>query len=253
MEEYGENERRDEIQIGDSKPVPMDIANKAMKSICKIIIKGINNNYISGSGFFMKISKSLKCLITNYHVIPPNIINQNIELQLLNEKKMKLDISNRYIQFLKEPKDTTIIQIKETDSIYKDIEFLGYDSNYKDNGYDIYKEIDVFTLQHPLGNGTSCASGIIKEINPVDYEIDNKYFKLFEFAHNIPTEQGSSGCPIILLTKNINLIQVIGIHKEGNYEENINYGTFIGEIIKDINKNYINKNDDNIINDNNIK
>jgi len=252
MEEYGENERRDEIQIGDSKPVPMDIANKAMKSICKIIIKGINNNYISGSGFFMKISKSLKCLITNYHVIPPNIINQNIELQLLNEKKMKLDISNRYIQFLKEPKDTTIIQIKETDSIYKDIEFLGYDSNYKDNGYDIYKEIDVFTLQHPLGNGTSCASGIIKEINPVDYEIDNKYFKLFEFAHNIPTEQGSSGCPNIIINKNINLIQVIGIHKEGNYEENINYGTFIGEIIKDINKNYINKNDDNIINDNNI-
>ena len=79
MEEYEENGKKDEILIGDNKPVPMNIANKVMKSICKIIIKGINKNNIYGTGFFMKISNSLKYLITNYHVICPNVINQNIE------------------------------------------------------------------------------------------------------------------------------------------------------------------------------
>ena len=76
-----ENERKDEIIIG-HKPVPMNIANKVMKSICKIIIKGINNVGSCGTGFFMKISNSLKYLITNYHVICPNVINQNIELEI---------------------------------------------------------------------------------------------------------------------------------------------------------------------------
>ena len=70
----------------------MDIANKAMKSICKIIIKGINKNNIYGTGFFMKISNSLKYLITNYHVLCPNVINQNIELEIWNLKKMKLNM-----------------------------------------------------------------------------------------------------------------------------------------------------------------
>ena len=37
-----------------------------------------------------------------------------------------------------------------------------------------------------------------------------------EFDHNITTEKGLSGCPIILYTENENLIQVIGIHKEAN-------------------------------------
>jgi len=56
----------------------------------------------------------------------------------------------------------------------------------------------------------------------------------YEFIHNIPTNHGSSGCPIILLNNNINLILVIGIHKNGNEKEKINGGTFIGEIIKEI-------------------
>ena len=228
MEEYGENGKKDEILIGDNKPVPMNIANKVMKSICKIIIKGINKNIIYGTGFFMKISNSLKYLITNYHVICPNVINQNIELEIWNLKKMKLNISNRYIKYFEKPKDITIIQIKDTDSIYNDIEFLGYDSNYI-NGYNIYINNDIFTVQYPLGKDASSASGIIVDIN--DYEFD----------HNIPTEEGSSGSPIILLNNNINLIQVIGIHKSGSYDENINGGTFIGEII-----NYINNDINNV-------
>ena len=52
----------------------------------------------------------------------------------------------------------------------------------------------------------------------------------YEFDHNIATDKGSSGCPIILLNNNINLIQVIGIHKEGDKINKINGGTFLGEI-----------------------
>ena len=224
MEEYEENGKKDEILIGHNKPVPMNIANKVMKSICKIIIKGINKNNIYGTGFFMKISNSLKFLITNYHVICPNVINQNIEVEIWDQKKMKLNISNRYIKYFEKPKDITIIKIKDTDSIYNDIEFLGYDSNYI-NGYNIYKNNDIFTVQYPLGKDAVIASGIIVDIDG------------YEFDHNISTDEGSSGCPIILLNNNINLIQVIGIHKSGSYDENINSGTFIGELINYINNN----------------
>ena len=96
-----------------------------------------------------------------------------------------------------------MIEIKESDEIYNDIEFLDYDLNYTKNGYSIYKDIDVFSVEHANGKDASFASGRIINI----YEC--------EFDHNIPTDNGSSGCPIILLNDNINLIQVIGIHKEG--------------------------------------
>ena len=87
------------------------------------------------------------------------------------------------------------------EDIFKDIEFLDYDTNYNQKGYSIYKDVDIFSVQHPFGDDAACASGKISAING------------YEFNHKIPTEQGSSGCPIILLNQNINLIQVIGIQK----------------------------------------
>ena len=201
------------------KAVPLEIQNKVKKSICKIIIIK-NKENIYGTGFFMKISDSLKFLFTNYHVINKDSINDNIELEIWNKKKMNLNLNQRYIKYFEGQKDITIIEIKKEDKIYKDIEFLEYDSNYKEKGYNIYKNADVFTLEHPLGNDVSCASGKILEIEE-DYE----------FTHDISTESGSSGCPIILLNGNINLILVIGIHKCAQKNKEINYGTFIGGII----------------------
>ena len=52
----------------------------------------------------------------------------------------------------------------------------------------------------------------------------------YEFDHDISTDVGSSGSPIILL----NLMMVIGIHKNKKNEK-VNRGTFIGEIINEIN------------------
>jgi len=178
----------------------------------------------------LKASDSLKYLITNYHVLNPDNINENIELEIWNNKKMKLEINNRIIKYFKMPKDITIVEIKEYDDIYKDIEFLVYDKNYIDNGYNIYKNVDIFSIEHPLGKDAVCASGTIIDINN------------YEFDHNISTDKGSSGSPIILLNNNMNIIQVIGIHKNSDPKHKINGGTFIGEIFNEINDENNNKN-----------
>ena len=86
------------------KSIPMKIANKAMLSTCKIKIKEKNNkDFKHGTGFFMKVSNSLGCLITNYHVIGNDKVYEYIELEIWNNKKMKLDLSNRYMKFFNKP------------------------------------------------------------------------------------------------------------------------------------------------------
>ena len=81
------------------KPVPLDIANEVMKAICKITI-GINEEKSYGTGFFMNYSDSLKCLMTNYHVINSNVENENIEIEIHNKKIMKLKFKNRYTKYI---------------------------------------------------------------------------------------------------------------------------------------------------------
>ena len=175
---------KDELFTG-HLPIPINIVIKVMKSICKIIIYK-HDKKLYGTGFFMKVDISKKYLITNYHVISPDTINDTIEIEIYNQKKKKLEFNNRYVKYFPKPKVITIIEIKNTDEIYKDIQLLNYDLNFK-QGYEIYKGVDIFSIEHPSGDNAACASG--KVIN-----IDN-----FEFAHNIPTDNGSSGCPIILL------------------------------------------------------
>ena len=205
------NMKKSEL-FGANKFVPIDITNMVLKSVCKIIIKK-NGGYYFGTGFFMKINdSSSKYLLTNYHVISEKSINEYIEIEIYNGNKMNLNLNNRYIE---------------------------YDSNYIKKGYNIYKNSDVFSVEYPYGE--SAVSGCGKIIN-----IINEY----EFGHNIPTDNGSSGCPVILLNKNINLCLVIGIHKEADFRKKLNCGTFIGEIFKDINNNN-NLNNNNLNNNNN--
>ena len=211
----------DQVLTG-HKPVPMKIANKVMKSICKIIIRKEGKPHSFGTGFFLKVSDSLKCLVTNYHVLNPELFNIKLEIEIWNENKVFLDIHNLFIKYFPKPKDITVIELKNINGLYKDILFLDFDVNYITKGYNIYKDADVFSIHHPFGDDAACASGKIVEI------------KDYEFYHKIPTEHGSSGCPIILLNNNINFIQVIGIHKKGDNNKGINGGTFIGEIINEI-------------------
>ena len=109
--------------------IPINIINQVSKSICKITY--INNgNIIQGTGFFMIIN-DIKYLLTNYHVINKNLIDKIINIEIYNNKTIEMKINNndRDIKFY-EYLDITIIEMKESDNIIKDIDFLDYDSNY---------------------------------------------------------------------------------------------------------------------------
>ena len=153
---------KNEAMLG-HPPIPMKLAIEAMKSICKISYHS-NNGIISGTGFFMKYSDSLKLLITNYHVISPALMNNNIIIEIWNNKKMILKLNERYTKFLDLPKDITAIEIRNTDEIYKDILFLNYVLNYYNKGYNIYKDKYIFSIEHPLGQDAAAASGKIIDI-----------------------------------------------------------------------------------------
>ena len=203
--------------------IPKDILTKVQKSICKIRLTSEEKTF-NGSGFFMKISEIKNCLITNYHTISQEN-KENIELEIYNKKTMNLKLNKRFIKYFPEPKDITIIEIRSNDAIFDDIEFLNFDLNYK-FGYNIYNNIRVFSIENPFNENPSYSIGKILNIRDYDFE------------HNISTDDDSLGSPIILLNNNINIIQVIGIHKEWNKSKEFNCGTFIGEIFnEDLNKN----------------
>ena len=211
--------RQNEIRIGAPK-VSISVIRKVEPSICKIIYQE-NNNMVKGTGFFMWVNEK-KCLITNYHVIDKEKNNKTITIEKFNNPKTEIKLNDKYINYFDEL-DITIIDINDNEDIIKDIDFLFYDLNYN-LGYNQYKNNEVFALEFPKDN-PEFASGKIKEV------LDG-----FEFEHNIDTEKGSSGSPIILL----NTSKVIGIHKQGDTDSHSNYGTFIGEIFKN-NKLNINK------------
>ena len=216
-----ESYKKPEMNLGKNLPIPVPIIDKVSKSICKIIIKN-NPKDIYGTGFFLKISDYKKYLITNYHLIYPDILKEDIEIQIHNKEKKKINFKKREIKFLPRPKDITIIEIKNTDKIHDEVLFLDYDLNYQ-KGYKRYKDADIFSLLFLNGEDPEYSCGKIVRVDG------------FEFDHDISTDNGSSGSPIILHTKNINLIEVIGIHKEANYLKRLNTGTFIGEIFKNEN------------------
>mgnify|MGYP002626851517 CR=1 FL=1 len=209
-------------------PVPLDVANTVFKSICKITIT-TRKGSIYGTGFFLRITDSLKCLVTNYHIIKPEIMKEDIEIEIWNKKRLKLKGDGRFLKFIKKPKDITAIEINALDNICQDILFLYYDINFTERGYSMYKDDYVLSVEHPFGEAAACASGKIIKVYG------------YEFEHDISTDKGSSGCPIILFTKNKNSIQVIGIHKNSDIIET-NGGTFIGELINEINNDFCLKN-----------
>ena len=133
--------------LGCIKTVPINIIIKALKSVCKIAIRG--NYNANATGFFMKISDTEKYLITNNHVINQNNIYDDIEIEIHNQKKMKLNLNNRAVKYFPRPIDITLIEIRTSDNIYKDILFLDYDLNYQ-KGYYIYQNAIIFLIQYNI-------------------------------------------------------------------------------------------------------
>lgn len=219
--------RKNEI-YNSHKPVIFEDINEIRKSICKIKIK-YDSKESFGIGFFIDYN-SFKYLLTNYHIISKII--KNIEIEIWDKTIIKFNLNNRYIIYLPKPKDIFIIRIDPNE--IRNIQYLFIDLNYL-RGYHFYKNNEVFTASYPKGKKLATGSGIIKGI------IKNR----IEFYHNIPTEMGSSGSPIILF----NTLAIIGIHKEADIDNKLNIDTFIGEVIKEINYNKNSINNINLIED----
>ena len=195
--------------------IPLKMINRASKAICKINIM-LNERQTQGSGFFMIINDKLKFLVTCYHVVPSDLVNNSISIEIYGNKLKEIKLDNRYMEFFKDL-DISIIELKDSDDFIQEVEFFETDLNYI-NGYDQYNNISIFILQYAKGE-LSVSSGKIIEI------LDNH-----EFGHNAGTDCGSAGSPIIL----INSSKVIGIHKAKDKDRQIKYVSFIGEMIKRI-------------------
>ena len=209
--------RIDQAQFDPNKirrKVDVSTANKVSKCVCKIIINE-NKGAKAGTGFFL-IYKEAKYLITCYHIV--NSEKKNYKIEIYNKKEFNLELKNRLVLLLKEPFDISAIEINENDEFINYIDFLDYDLNYI-NGNDQYKDLEVYVLGYPKGLESVAESGVIKRINN------------FEFYHDINTEGGSSGSPILLF----NINKVIGIHKQADIAKQLNVGTFINIIFEKIN------------------
>ena len=207
----------------DHRPIPMNIASKVLKCVCKI--KSGRENRGFGTGFFLKVSENAKFLVCSI----PFWNEKLITIEIWNRKIMNLAFNGRFFKKAEIPNHTTIIEIKETDDIYSDIDFLDYEPNYQ-KGYNIYNNSDIFSIHFPLGGEAACASGKVIEIDKD------------QFYHNIPTDKGSGGCPILLLSEDINFIKVIGVHWGKDCNKMVGIADFIGRAINEINKSFKSEN-----------
>ena len=100
-----------EMDLGRNRPIPIDVVNTIVKSVCKIIIPNKPKDFY-GTGFFMKISDSEKYFLTNNHVINQDVLNRDIEIELHNKKRKKLNVNDSIIKFLPNPRDITMMEKK---------------------------------------------------------------------------------------------------------------------------------------------
>lgn len=211
----------DEIFINDAEISKKDLEFKVLRASVKIEIGPSK----FGSGFFIKFKKNnnkkFYCLMTNQHVIKPEMIEKKQKIKILydNEEKsliFKLDQEDRFIKYFMDSLqiDLTAIQILEKDNI-EDKYFLEPYDNYKKGCQ--FKGKTISVVQYPLGGKLSMSTGIIKRNNDIT------------IIHTASTLRGSSGGPIVLKEDD----KVLGIHRGGNEHKQQNYGLFIGPVIDD--------------------
>ena len=173
------------------------ICEQMKTCICKIFGDTI------GTGFFCKILYSneyIPVLITNYHVISDEYINQNTRLKISinNEKIFDIININEISKIYSSPRekyDIMIIKLKDEKYNYLELD----DNLFNENSEEFYEEKSIYILHYPTGNKVSVSFG-----NGVQKIKDDYYIK-----HLCNTENCSSGSPILNLSTN----KVIGIHK----------------------------------------
>lgn len=234
-----------EVETNHAVYIPESKTNKIFNSIAKIIVENA-----MGTGFFMKfklenkfgIRKSgyfdgldtIYFLVTCEHIVQKKDVDSKVIIKIcygkINEeiiKEINLNDNKRFIKCFDSPVDITLIQIIGEDCIPEN-KFLIPDFSYKNNsGFNYYLNKDFYSAGYPgdkkINGERVICSGKIKEV------------KNFEFAHTLDTKNGSSGSPICSVDDG----KVIGIHKSGIKQIQINYGTFIGFIINDFEKPYM--------------
>ena len=182
------------------------ILNQMKNCICKIKIKNIYS-----TGFFCK-TPNMNFLMTNYHMINEEYINENKKINiLLNDDKevLILDLEIKREKYFNKEYDIALIEIKEKDKIK---EYLELDDNlFKNNDKIYYEEKSIYILHYMHGKNVCVSYGILTKISKYD------------IIHSCSTDNGSSGSPIINLENN----KVIGIHKEGSINFDYNKGTLL--------------------------
>ena len=219
--------KKEGLLEGRAKPMTKEETDELYSyesAICKIKLPH-NIKYCSGTGFFCEIYDDTipfkKALFTNNHIINKKILGNNNEIQFeICEKLYKIKITKNRKVFTNEDLDYACIEIFDEDKIIK---YFRIDNTiFKDLNKLINKEI--FILQYPNGK-LSHDCGKILDIK------NNKIF------HNVSTDSGSSGSPLI---KRYNTNIIIGIHygseKDGINRDKclINLATPIDIVIKDI-------------------
>lgn len=219
-----------EVKAGKAAYIAENKIDKIFNSIVKI---EINEEY--GTGFLMKLDicgNQLRYLVTCHHVISKDDVDSKETIKIYYgkkeeeiEKEIKLDKNKRNIKCFDEPIDITLIGIVSDDCIPINKYLVpNFDFKKKTSGFKSYLKKNIYLAGYPDDDQHDIerviCSGKIKEI------------KDFEFSHELDTRSGSSGSPICLLDDT----SIIGIHKGGIKEKKINYGTFIGIIINELEK-----------------
>ena len=151
-------------------------------------------------------------MITNNHIIDSDYVKKNkiIKVTINNDEDDKtIEINDNRLIYSNEEYDVTIIEINpDKDKISN---FMELDERiYRENSHFFYKKESVYIIHYANGENVLVSYGIINYI-------DN-----YNISHFCYTQNGSSGSPIINITNN----KIIGIHKEGSSNFNINFGTF---------------------------
>ena len=213
---------RSKTSTSDIKKIDICL-HDVIKSTCKIVIKKSANKKSKGSGFLIKLSRGnipFNCLISNEHLINKDLIESEAKIEVyynFEKKKVEIELkrSERFIQDYQYKKiDATVVEILKKDNI-DDEYFLSQNLDYKNKSYNSFINSLIYIVQFPKGKYLSSSEGLINSSN------------FYEFTHLAGAEKGSSGSPIFLK----GTTEVIGIHKAGNKEKDLNYGDFIGPII----------------------
>ena len=220
-------ERIDEgLPEGTEKTIPLERADYKYKSkenyICRI------NGNMKGTGFFCKIESTgelIPVLITNYHVVNDDFMNQNTKLTFYVKDDVKdvlhsinIDKDSKIYSSIRNKYDMMIIRLKEGEVN----NYLEIDENIFDNSVDDYKNESIYILHHPNAEEAKVSFGSgIEKVNDCDIK------------HLCHTEPGSSGGPILSQMTN----KVIGIHKGSIVKYGkcaYNIGTFLKFPLNDL-------------------